>query len=304
MSGPDTQPETPGVLRVRGAGLELAVQEHVPWRPGAETVLFVHGYPDDHRVWDRVVAALPHDELHLVTYDVRGAGDSDVPAHRSGYHTDLLVQDLAAVVEATVPAGAQVHLVGHDWGSVQAWDAVNAERGDPRLKGRIASYTSMSGPSLDQVAALDGSAGRLRLVWQRLHSWYIYLFLLPVLPETIWRVFHRQLAWAIARSERRPDTHWGPELVPNAVHGLNLYRANVLRRLRERGALRTDVPVLLLQPRHDRYVTPVVHEGLERRCGSLRRVEVPAGHWMPQTRPDEVAALVLAHVRAHRGRDA
>src|SRR5690348_7335526 len=138
-------------MRVRAAGVALEVHEQSPWAEGRPTVLLVHGYPDQQEIWDPVLAELPHDELHLVTYDVRGAGASDVPRNRHGYRTELLVEDLAAVVAATVPDDLPVHLVGHDWGSVQLWDAVNAERGHPRLTGRIASFTAISGPSLDRV---------------------------------------------------------------------------------------------------------------------------------------------------------
>ena len=37
------------------------------------TVVLVHGYPDDHHVWDLVVERL-RNRFHVGTYDVRGAG--------------------------------------------------------------------------------------------------------------------------------------------------------------------------------------------------------------------------------------
>jgi len=43
-----------------------------------ETVVLVHGFPDDQTVWEPVVTALP-DDWHVITYDVRGAGRSTQP---------------------------------------------------------------------------------------------------------------------------------------------------------------------------------------------------------------------------------
>ena len=297
----DSADATPTSRRVRSGDLSLAVREHSPCAPGAPHVVLVHGYPDQQDVWDRVVAVLRQSGMHLVTYDVRGAGASDVPADRSGYRTERLVEDLAAVVEATVPDGDPVHLVGHDWGSVQLWDAVDENRTDPRLAGRLASFTSISGPSLDHVAGLAASGGpgrRLGRLRQLAHSWYIYVFLVPGLPELLWRRFHRQAAAVIARSEGRSATHFGAALPRNAVHGLGLYRANVLPRMRAHGGLQTKVPVLVVHPERDRYITAFVHQELDRSCNSVRVVEVDAGHWVVQTHPGLVADLVREHVTA------
>src|SRR5205085_969867 len=57
---------------------------------------------------------------------------------------DLLVRDMAAVIDAVSP-DEKVHLVGHDWGSIQAWEAVTT------MPERFASFTSISGPGLDHA---------------------------------------------------------------------------------------------------------------------------------------------------------
>jgi pimeloyl-ACP methyl ester carboxylesterase len=252
-------------------------------------------------MWDRVVDRLTHDELHLVTYDVRGAGSSDAPSDVRDYRTELLVRDLMAVVAATVPEGGRVHLVGHDWGSVQLWDAVDSARGDPRLSDRIASFTSISGPSLDHLSRLARrSRGRqLRALRQLLHSWYIFLFLVPRLPELLLRRLHRQISRAISRVEGFDAPAWGPGLADDGAHGVNLYRANIVRRIRGRGVLHTDVPVLVVHPEKDRYLTPYVHEDLEEECSDLQLVTIRSGHWAARSVPDEVAALIHRHVAAH-----
>src|SRR5262245_45927210 len=109
--------------RVNGAGLSLAVTESGAYDdPSAPIIVLVHGFPDTSAVWDLVVERLAG-KYHVVTYDVRGAGDSDTPLLAEGYRLPLLVDDLRAVVDAVSP-DRPVHLVGHDWGSIQAWEAV------------------------------------------------------------------------------------------------------------------------------------------------------------------------------------
>src|ERR1051326_5334046 len=101
-------------------GVRLLVKEQgVVGRP---VVVLLHGYPDNSTVWDRV-AELLAERFHVVRYDVRGAGGSGAPGDRGGYRLDRLAADLAAVVRAVSP-GRPVHLVAHDWGSIQGWHAV------------------------------------------------------------------------------------------------------------------------------------------------------------------------------------
>jgi pimeloyl-ACP methyl ester carboxylesterase len=290
------------VRRIRSAGLSLAAVEHSAWAPGRQSVILVHGYPDQQDVWDAVIASLPHDELHIVTYDVRGAGSSDVPEQTRGYRTELLVEDLLAVVRATVPDDGPFHLVGHDWGSVQLWDVINAEQTDARLTGRVASFTSISGPSLDHVAGLTRRRGGRRAdrLSQMAHSWYIYAFHVPLLPDLTWRCGHRQVARRLAKAEGLEPAPWGPELGRNAANGLGLYRANFLPRLRDPGVLRTDVPVQILHPTRDRFVTRAVLDGLDEECSDLVVVDIDAGHWVIRSHPGEVARLVKEHIDAHR----
>ena len=177
-------------------GVDLAVNETGP--SDAATIVCVHGYPDNSSAWAGVVAELSR-RYHVVTYDVRGAGRSGKPTERQAYRLDQLAADLRAVVDAVSPDRA-VHLLAHDWGSIQSWHAVTGEQ----LADRVASYTSVSGPSLDHTAywmrsALRPGGARLRDVARQLaESAYIVLFTVPVLPEWLWRkgVLDRGLAAA------------------------------------------------------------------------------------------------------------
>jgi hypothetical protein len=44
----------------------------------------------------------------------------------------------------------------------------------------------------------------------------------------------------------------------------------------------------------------VLTEDLDRACSDVRVEVVDGGHWVPVTRPEVVAPLVVEHVDAHR----
>jgi pimeloyl-ACP methyl ester carboxylesterase len=264
------------------------------------TVLALHGYPDNASMWDRVAQLLAID-YRVVRYDVRGAGGSGTPANRAGYRLEQLAADAHSVLAATVP-DRPVHLLGHDWGSVQGWYFLTS----PRLAGRIASFTSISGPSLDQVRPWllgELAAGRPGPALRQLaHSAYIPFFLLPLLPELAWRsgVLERMLGGRA----RRPTRH----RLPDRLHGLELYRANLRpggRRSGHGGAPGrpepVDIPVQVLAPNRDRYVGVELQLAAPRRyVRQLSGRTVPGGHWLPVNQPELVASAVAEFISGSR----
>lgn len=272
------------MTRVRstdGTGIEL-------YRSGASSgplVVAIHGYPDDHTVWDGVAADLGRD-FQVVTYDVRGAGASDVPAGgRAAYRIPHLIADLRAVLDEVAPT-TPVHLVAHDWGSVQAWPALT----DPSLAGRIAGFTSISGPSLEHASVWMRSrrtAPRDRLR-QLAHSYYTLAFQLPGLPELAVR---RGL---IDRTLGRPASDRGHA---DQRNGLNLYRANMLRGLRRAEPAMVPVPVQVLAPADDPFIIPALAlQAPEPFVADLRTHVVPGEHWVVSRHPDRIAARVRSFV--------
>ena len=258
-------------------------------------VVLVHGFPDTQQVWDRVVPLLARDH-RVVTYDVRGAGGSTAPASRSGYRMSKLVGDLAAVIEHVRPDGGPVHLVGHDWGSIQSWSAVMREASDARLTGRIASYTSISGPGLDIYGTFlrDGLVSKrfAAVGRQAIQSWYVLAFQAPALPELLARRFGRQLRAVLARRQGLDEPHWGDTFEDDFRNGVNLYRANGLSF--RRGT--TAVPVQLVVPTKDSFLSPAVYSGVADFAPDVRRVDVVAGHWVVRSQPGVVADTVRAFV--------
>ncbi|MGH3866250.1 MAG: SDR family oxidoreductase [Pseudonocardiaceae bacterium] len=277
----------------------VLLRVHESGARGAPTVVCVHGYPDDHTLWDGVAAELaPH--YHLVCYDVRGAGQSGKPRERRAYRLDQLAQDLAAVVDAVSP-DRPVHLLAHDWGAIQAWHALTGHW----LSGRVASYTSISGPCLDHAdhwfrARLRRPTPRAlrELITQLMSSWYIAFFQLPLLPELAWRAGLVQRAVALAGRTGTPA-------VADGVRGVQLYRANMLPRLAQPGPRTTDVPVQVLAPRRDPFVSRSLQTDIGRWVPNLAVRELPGGHWLPRSHPHIVARCASELIdHAEGGREA
>ncbi len=140
----------------------------------------------------------------------------------------------------------------------------------------------------------DGLArGRFAAVGrQALQSWYVVAFQAPVLPELVARRFGRRLRAAMARSQKLDGQHWGDTFEDDFRNGVNLYRANGLSF--RRGT--TSVPVQLVVPTKDSFLSPAVYADVAEFAPDLRRVDVVAGHWVVQSQPGVVADTVRAFV--------
>ena len=289
---------------VRTGGVELCVAElGDPSRP---TVVLVHGYPDTKEVWSEVASRLA-DRFHVVLYDVRGHGRSTVPEPlRGGFTLEKLTDDFLAVADAVSP-DRPVHLVGHDWGSVQSWEFVTVER----TVGRIASFTSMSGPSLDHFGhwinkRLTRPTPRRvgQLLGQGAKSWYVYLLHTPVLPELAWRgPLGRRWPRILERVEKVPRGDYPTSSLPtDAAHGAWLYRDNVRARLRRpRPDAYAHAPVQLVTPLGDAFLSEKLYDELELWAPGAVRHTLPAKHWIPRTRPDQLASWITEFVTTQEG---
>ncbi len=284
---------------VASDGVTLAVHLYGEIEPQRPTILAIHGWPDNHHVWDGVAGQLAG-RYNFVAYDVRGAGESSCPASRSGYAFAQLVSDIGAVIDSL--GAGRVHLLGHDWGSIQGWAAVT----DDSAMDKVASFTSISGPHLRYAGRFLRSARTPKTVAQvarqLVASGYIGFFLCPGLPELAFRcglgVKVVEAVERIGRSSTRSQRHGTPRSIGDYVNGLNLYRENMPAPMVSPGRQlpQTGVPVQVLVPRMDLFVTPA----LQRFTGAIplggRVVPMEGGHWVVTSRPDVVARLTAEWV--------
>ncbi|NLE78621.1 MAG: alpha/beta fold hydrolase [Rhodococcus sp.] len=280
---------------VSNGAIDLAVFEG--GNPHGPTVVMVHGWPDTHELWTGVSQHLDS-AFRLISYDSRGAGASSVPASVEAYRLEALASDLGAVIDAVSP-DAPVHVLAHDWGSVETWEAVC----EPGAARRIASFTSVSGPNLDHL----GSWMRRRFAERRIGaplqqaaaSAYTVAFQIPglaTLPLKLWfsKNWPRFLGFfdGLDPAAVRP----AGTLADDMVNGLKRYRANIRPRLKAPRVRRTDVPVQLIVNKRDKAVRPVGYEDTEKWVSELRRSVLDAGHWSPISHPEDIARLTASFV--------
>jgi pimeloyl-ACP methyl ester carboxylesterase len=252
-------------------------------------VLLLHGFPDLAESWSAQMTALAAAGYCAVAPDLRGYGASDRPHGVAAYTLDLLGQDVAALIDHL---GGPVHLVGHDWGGVIAW--------------HVAMHHASSLRSLTIINAPHPKAFKRELArsWrQRLRSWYILAFQLPVLPEFVLA----RLTPRVFTSILREGVHT-PADVDHYVRtffargawtaAVNYYRA-LLRHPPTRPHTIT-VPTLVLWGVRDPYLGPALAEQLEQWVPAVTVHPLPqAGHWAQWSAADEVNAALLDFVGAH-----
>lgn len=270
-----------------------------------EVIVLLHGWPQDRHAFDPVIPLLTAAGYRALAFDQRGYSPGAQPTSTSSYAMSELVADVLALLDA---AGVtEAHLVGHDWGGAVAWSV--AERAPERL----ASLTVLSTPHPRAMTQA------LQHPEQLLKSWYMLAFQVPALPEAVLRPM---LATVLQRSGLPAFESYRYaarfRTASTASGSLAWYRAQGAAEARRavkrvRGILPTGsgggpeehapitVPTTLVWGRGD---TALGRRGTMATAqwvsGPYRLVELDAGHWLPETRPREVAEAILDRVGAPR----
>jgi NAD(P)-dependent dehydrogenase (short-subunit alcohol dehydrogenase family)/pimeloyl-ACP methyl ester carboxylesterase len=285
---------------VSNGDVQIAVYEQ--GKPDGPTVVLTHGWPDSHTLWDSVVPQLT-DRFRVITYDNRGVGASSSPRKIADYAMTRYAEDFAAVVDAVSP-GVPVHVLGHDWGSIAVWEYLYLHRDD--AAGRVASFTSVSGPSLDHLAAyvLDNLRKPYRFkrfLWaldQAIRISYPIPFSLGAVLPVIVRLIctRRSFSELIKFTEGTPPDriHHGATFTKDAANSMKVYPANFFHAIAHvrRDHHVDDVPVQLIVNMRDEFVRRHSYDDESRWVSRLWRREISAGHWAPFSHPRVLASAV------------
>ena len=177
------------------------------------------------------------------------SGKSSVPKSVSAYTMACYADDFAAVIDAVAP-GEPVHVLAHDWGSAGMWEYLAR----PGAGDRVASFTSVSGPSADHMNRfIIGSLKRPyrpRRFLQALESAVAVVlhgrFSVPVLAPLVVRDVLGRLASAAhaddpRRNSRRPAAPLRRPTSTDAANSLKVYRANYFKHdVARRGPITTS----------------------------------------------------------------
>jgi pimeloyl-ACP methyl ester carboxylesterase len=282
--------ELPGkFITVEANGLEFEVLEA---GSGDRLALCLHGFPEHAISWRLQIPLLASLGYRVWAPNLRGYGKTTRPELVEDYDVAFLLEDVAALIDAA--RARSVVLIAHDWGAALAW--LFAIR---RLR-PLEKLVIMNVPH----PALFTRALR-RSFLQRLRSWYIVFFQLPVLPEFLLRLGG---AYAIGRAFASATN---PSSFPRDV--LDYYRA----RAREPGAIRAmlawyraaarggmaaqlrlglpkiEVPTLMIWGEADVALRKETTYGTHRYVDDLRLQYLPGvSHWVQQDAPERVNELL------------
>lgn len=122
-----------------------------------------------------------------------------------------------------------------------------------------------------------------------------------MLPELAWRgPLGKRWPGILRRLEKVPGGGYPtPSLPSDAAHGAWLYRDNVRSRLRRpRPDAHAHAPVQLITPLGDAFLSEQLYDELELWVPRLTRRTLPAKHWVPRTRPDQLASWITEFVNS------
>jgi NAD(P)-dependent dehydrogenase (short-subunit alcohol dehydrogenase family)/pimeloyl-ACP methyl ester carboxylesterase len=289
-------------------GVRIAVYEQ--GTPDGPTLVLAHGWPDSHLLWDSVVPLLT-DRFRVITYDNRGSGASSVPKRVAEYGVGHYADDFSAVIEELSPH-RRVHVLGHDWGSVGVWEYLSRAGAGARL----ASFTSVSGPSADHIA--NYILGRLAQPWrpirfvrglsQGLRLLCCALFSIPVIPPLVVRAFGAQLLrQAIMVGDGIPENrlHQSANYAAEAANGMKVYPATFFRTaVHARTDHYVDVPIQVIVNTKDPFIRAHLFDDTPRWVARLWRRDLKAGHWSPFSHPQVLAAATAELVEFIEGKPA
>ena len=259
-------------------------------------LLMLHGFPQTGHCW-RAVADRLSGRFRVLTPDVPGFGASGAPPiHDAETVSRIMFEYLDAV------DGRDAIVAGHDWG------------------GAFALRMALDRPERVPKLVLTNTAFR---ELSPLHSWYIALLNVPVLPELAFRYAGDKILSGAFRGataaggrsvfEGEPlriyqEAYSDPERVGSALaYYRTVTRRAVTKQVRARisgGVLRTDVPekgarrgiempTLIVWGMKDPALPPRLLRGMKRDIPQAEIVELDdVGHFVPEEAPDELATAI------------
>lgn len=239
---------------------------------GPESIVFVHGWPDTRRLWDRQVEALSQ-RYRCVRFSLPGF-EAGQPSRT--YTLDDVVEVIRQVVEASC-GGGPVTLLLHDWGCVFGYQFALRY---PQLVGRVIGVDVGDAGSRRNLQEL-GLKGKALVV--------AYQFWLAV----AWRIGGRSGDWmarAMAKLARAPGE---PALV-GARMGYPYYVQWVRRGYRQARSFRPTCPMLFIYGRRKPFMFHSSGWAAEVGAAPGNRVlAFDTGHWVMVEQPQRFNQAVI-----------
>ena len=264
---------------------------------GDRLALCLHGFPEHSFSWRYQLPMLADLGYQAWAPNMRGYGNSSKPKGIASYQLDTLVEDIAAIIEAS--GCKETVLIAHDWGAVVAWHfAING-----RLPLSYLIICNVPHPQSMQQA----------FSWEQLKkSWYIFFFQIPKLPEFL---LGRDNAKGVGEMIR--NTFVNPEKFPMEIADvfsrnanqpgaltamINYYRALLRRGNRSNREGESfpiiKTPTLMIWGEEDVALSKETTYGTEKYVENFNIRYLPnVSHWVQQESPEEVNSMISAFIK-------
>jgi pimeloyl-ACP methyl ester carboxylesterase len=258
-----------------------------------EPVVLLHGFPQTSYSWRSQLEALGAAGYRAVAPDQRGYSPGARPTAVEAYTVDHLVDDVVGMADAL---GVETfHLVGHDWGAAVAW-ATAITHPD-----RVRSLVALSVPHPDAFRrAFSGESGSD----QSSRSSYVEFFVSDGAAETFTANGGDGLRNMFAISglgDGDVQPYVDVLTQPGAMQAaLNWYRAGFVGggEGERPPSGPCKVPTMFIWSTEDGALGPEGARWTEHYVEAPYRFEVieGVGHWIAESVPDRVNALLLEHL--------
>jgi len=250
-----------------------------------ELVILLHGFPESSFMWIDLMKDISALGFYCIAPNMRGYSIGARPKGKKHYIVDKLSQDVLDIAKAV--GKRQFHLIGHDWGAAIGWKTVY---NNPNT---VLSWIALSVPHIQafgEARYLDED--------QEKRSQYIKNFQIPFLPEMKIRkndfsIFRK--LWKHS-SQKEVEDYLSIFSNRNALTAtLNYYRANG----KPNGSVvgNIEVSTLFIWGENDKFIGPFgVENGHKYMKGYYKFVKLDAGHWLIQTKYQEIKTEISQHL--------
>ena len=257
---------------------------------GKKLALCLHGFPELNHSWRHQIPMLAEMGYRVWAPNLRGYGGSSRPDGIDAYRLNILVEDIAALIDAS--GSDDVTLIAHDWGAIIAWHFA------------ILKIRPLARLVIMNVPHPKCAQRELRHWYQLKKSWYIFFFQIPRLPEWLFglngaeRIKRAFVKMAVDKN-RFPDSelqiYADAASRPGALRAMiNYYRA-LLRTKdgREIGDAMVHVPTLMIWGEEDSAIDIRCTDDTEQWVPDLELRRLPGvSHWVQQEAPEKVNAIM------------
>ena len=257
---------------------------------GKKLALCLHGFPELHYSWRHQIPLLVEMGYKVWAPNLRGYGGSSKPDGVDCYRLNTLVQDVAALIDAS--GAEEVTLIAHDWGAIIAWHFA------------ILKVRPLTRLVIMNVPHPRCARRELKHWYQLKKSWYIFFFQLPRIPEWLFGLngaerIKRAISRMAVDKSRFPEedlqVYADAASRPGALRSMiNYYRA-LLRTpdARDIGDAMVHIPTLMIWGEEDAAIDIRCTDGTEEWVPDLELHRLPGvSHWVQQEAPEKVNAIL------------